>query len=125
NFIEYDGKVYFSAKDIVENYELWVTDGTETGTMLFKDINVGAYASNPEDFIEYNNKLYFTADDGINGRELWVTDGTAAGTIMLKDINPSGSSSPSHFANSYPVEYDGKLYFDADDGTNGRELWVT
>src|SRR5690606_9349054 len=79
NFIEYDGKVYFSAKDIVENYELWVTDGTETGTMLFKDINVGAYASNPEDFIEYNNKLYFTADDGINGRELWVTDGTAAG----------------------------------------------
>lgn len=44
-----------------------------------------------------------------------------AGTTLLKDIN-SGANS------SYPygfTEFNGKLYFRADDGTNGSELWVT
>ena len=39
---------------------------------------------------------------------------------MLKDINPSGSSDPKEF-----TLYNGKLYFSADDGTNGPELWET
>jgi hypothetical protein len=38
---------------------------------------------------------------------------------MVADINSSGDSSPSYLA-----VYDGKLYFQADDGTNGTELWV-
>lgn len=37
---------------------------------------------------------------------------------MVKDINPTTSSSPNEFA---ALGYD--LYFSADDGTNGRELW--
>lgn len=39
---------------------------------------------------------------------------------MVKNINPGSSSSPNLL-----FEKNGKLYFSADDGTNGSELWVT
>jgi hypothetical protein len=38
---------------------------------------------------------------------------------LVQDINPSGSSTPTHLTVA-----DGKLYFSADDGSNGAELWV-
>ena len=39
---------------------------------------------------------------------------------LIKDINPSGSADI-----GTPFEYNGKLYFSANDGTSGRELWVS
>lgn len=39
---------------------------------------------------------------------------------MVKDINPTGDSNPKEF-----MKLNGKLYFSADDGSNGRELWVS
>ena len=38
---------------------------------------------------------------------------------MVYDINPSGSSDP-----RYLTVFNDKLYFSAEDGTNGDELWV-
>ena len=37
---------------------------------------------------------------------------------MVADINPSGNSHP-----SYLTVFNNALYFKADDGTNGDELW--
>lgn len=39
NFKGYNGYVYFSAEDGFGNYELWKTNGTETGTVKVKEIN--------------------------------------------------------------------------------------
>ena len=39
---------------------------------------------------------------------------------MVKDINPSGDSMPTDLIN-----YNSKIFFTADDGVNGRELWIT
>lgn len=49
-----------------------------------------------------------------------MSDGTASGTKMVKDINPSGSSRPGNF-----FSHGGKLYFEARNGSDGKELWVS
>ena len=49
---------------------------------------------------------------------MWKSDGTGPGTKMAVDINPSGDSQPKLFTN-----VGGFLFFTADDGTLGEELW--
>ncbi|MDT0294601.1 ELWxxDGT repeat protein [Mesonia ostreae] len=118
DFTAYNNKVYFKAGDGNNGTELWVTDGTETGTVLFKDINPGSTNSghsNPKNFIEYNGQLYFGAYDG-NSYGLWVTDGTATNTIKIITTSDQLSNT---------FTYDDRLYFTADDGSNGRQLWVS
>ena len=34
----FEDKLYFAANDRVNGFELWVTDGTENGTLRLKDI---------------------------------------------------------------------------------------
>lgn len=122
---EYNGKLYFAASTPATGRELWVTDGTQAGTKLVKDINPGPDSGEVRYLTVYNGKLYFGANDGVHNHELWVSDGTEAGTVMLKNIGYDDIS----FTNAgYPAEfkeYNGKLYFSANDGTNGYELWVT
>ncbi|PZU80029.1 MAG: hypothetical protein DI529_16965 [Chryseobacterium sp.] len=87
NFIEYKGKVYFSASNGLENgAELWVTDGTEQGTMMVKDIVPGASASFPEKMMVYKDKLYFFITNN-SVKQLWESDGTEAGTKMLSAVS--------------------------------------
>ena len=59
------------------------------------------------------------ADYGVTGPELWRSNGTAVGTVLVKDIWPGGAGSfPSALTN-----VNGVLYFVADNGVYGRELW--
>ena len=80
--------LYFSATDRTNGVELWKSDGTASGTVMVKDINPGAGASNPSSFVNVGGILYFRAINGTSGAELWKSDGTASGTVMIKDINP-------------------------------------
>ncbi|HEX2956039.1 MAG TPA: ELWxxDGT repeat protein [Chitinispirillaceae bacterium] len=201
NMVEFNNKLVFFAYTDALGYELWITDGTSSGTTLIKDCNPGAahgqiytgttYTSGGNNHpylivqnhyspIVYKNKLYFFASDGINGYELWSTDGTTAGTQMVYDINPGTGNSlfprdyayifgdgpqftvlnddlffiaydptngfePRKITNNsgvvellmdiYPgntdsqirkiVNFNGALYFGANDGVNGHELWRT
>ncbi len=114
-------KLFFSSWTKQYGSELWVSDGTEAGTKMVKDIVPGASGSNPDDeeMVAMNGYLYFTASSTGHGEELWRSDGTAAGTQEVADINPGGGdSSPGGLA-----ALSGTLYFRADDGTTGRELW--
>ncbi len=117
---EFQNRLYFTANDGIHGREMWMSDGTEIGTKLLKDINP-SQTSEPVGMegIVYNNKYYFTANDGVHGMELWATDGTTVGTHMVKDVNLQGDSSPLHF-----YEFNGRLYFSAFD-SSGRELWVS
>ncbi len=114
-----DNKLFFVATDPNYGRELWVTDGTEAGTRLVKDINSGGDSS-PTNLTNVNGKLYFAADDGSNGKELWVSDGTETGTYMLKNIHPSDSSNPIRFIGTNSL-----LFFMANNGVDGEEIWVS
>ncbi len=121
-------KLIFSADDGVNGRELWSTDGTTAGTNLLKDIKVGPnsgvhYFTNTMTVEVIDNILYFKADDGINGVELWRTDGTTSGTYMVKDLNPEAGDGMSDFIVSFLTKANGMLYFTANDGVNGFELW--
>lgn len=119
--------LYFSGHDGVHGFELMRTDGTLAGTTLVKDINPTSH-SIPLGFAEVGANILFWANDGTNGYELWKTDGTSGGTVLIKDINPGASDSVHLLNNSLgnrPIQVvmGGVLYFIADDGTNGTELW--
>ncbi len=86
-----NGKICFAGRGDTTGEEPWVSDGTEAGTYMLKDIAAGNKGSvfpnnNGENFFtSYNGKLYFTA-----GSRLWMTDGTIAGTDSVGvDIIPA------------------------------------
>ena len=113
--------VFFTAEDIANGVELWVTDGTGPGTRMVKDIWSGTDHSMPEWFSRLGNSILFAAETTSEGAELWKSDGTEPGTLLVKDINPGGS----HSSPEYLTTSGGLVFFQADDGANGRELWCS
>lgn len=122
-------KAYFSATDADHGEELWVTDGTPTGTHMVKDINPGVATSDIQWLTRFNDKVVFSAkDDEDNGSELWISDGTEAGTYMIKDIHDFGSSNPIAFCQMDETHFvffatDGESEFAA--STPQRWLWIS
>ncbi len=62
--------------------------------------------------------MFFAGGPGID-RELWKSNGTLNGTVRVADIRPgSAGSEPGGL-----TDVAGTLFFVADDGSTGRELW--
>ncbi len=110
--------------------ELWMTNGTDVGTSVVKDIILfstssveqgGAWAT------VSNNRIFFVANDGKTGKELWMSTGASGNASLVKDICTISAgvgltvgSDPTHLVNA-----NGRLFFIADDGVNGKELWTS
>jgi ELWxxDGT repeat protein len=77
--------------------------------------------------IQYNGIILFVGNDGIHGNELWRTDGTVSGTWIVKDIRSGVASSGLilDVSTKSAVLAQGFLYFSANDGIHGNELWRT
>jgi ELWxxDGT repeat protein len=114
--------LYFSASSEDTGRELWKSDGTEGGTVLVKDIHPTS-SSDPEYLTVLGSTLYFSADNGTNGSELWKSDGTEAGTVLVKNIRPSIDGDDAGSDIEYITAVGNTLYFGANDGTYGSELW--
>ncbi|QRN98117.1 hypothetical protein JRI60_03310 [Archangium violaceum] len=118
-------ELYFTASDGVHGNELWKSDGTAGGTTLFRDLTPGS-ASSPlvgVPLVPVGKHgafaFAFASPQGVDGMEPWMSDGTPEGTRRLVDLARGPmSSSPSQLTVS-----GSRLFFVADEGVHGRELW--
>ena len=88
NLVVVRDKLFFVADDRTHGSELWVSDGTGSGTVMVKDIRPGNEDAYISRLFALGTDLFFVANDGSHGADLWKSDGTRAGTVMVKDIHP-------------------------------------
>jgi ELWxxDGT repeat protein len=119
NFTVAANKLFFVAKDDVNQFRLYVTEGTAATTQLLGPST--AVSGSITSMIAYNNKLFFTCHDGVNGQELWTSDGTVAGTVLFKDLYPGATGS---FPSAFTVA-NSKLFFMGDGVDGERRLYVS
>lgn len=90
--------------------EPWISDGTNKGTFLLKDIGPGASNSLfSNDAFSNDTILYFFAFDESNSNviNLWRTDGSSNGTYFIDSLGPN-------YPNKYYEEatfYKGEFYY--------------
>jgi ELWxxDGT repeat protein len=124
----FKGQLWFNAESDGHGSELFKSDGKNRfSTGMFMDLNPGKEDSYPHTLTLFKGKMFFVAEDGKHGKELWQTDGTFDGTSMVVDINSNlkfanSAATDSSYAQGLAV-YNDFLYFGADDGVHGFELW--
>lgn len=142
SMVLFNNYLYFSDGDGTSGLELARTNGSTVE--LVADIEPGIIGSSPvlTNAVILNSHLVFLATTGADGPELWISDGVPGGTTtILKEINPNpgdGSNPillPVFAAQddlvagsgiySRSLNYNGYIFFIADDGANGQELWKT
>lgn len=110
--------------------ELWTSDGTTAGTVMVTDVDLDLddhlwWLKYSHNLTVVGDRLFFVADDGVHGSELWTSDGTAEGTLMVKDIYPDSLEWPRDEPPKYLAAMGDRLFFAADDGVHGHELWTS
>lgn len=101
------------------NRSIWRTDGTAAGTF-----SLTPPLASLKTLTVVNNIFYFAASTNSTGLELWRSDGSAAGTYMLSDIfpGPTGGLATNPFILG---SYNNQIFFVANNGVAGEELWKT
>ena len=116
-----DGRAWFSALTPGAGRVLWRSDGTAEGTQPAFEKLQGEPAPIPEvaDWIAFQGVTFLSSTALEHGAELWRTDPATGESRLVRDIQPGpkGSNPRSFF------EFEGQLYFVAEDGIHGAELW--
>lgn len=114
NLINTNGTLYVMGSTSGIVGDVWKSNGTEAGTALVIS-GVHFFDTYP---IGVDGKLYFARyNTTTETPELWVSHGTLPGTEKLHDMGYNRSQRL--------AVLDGEVYFPADNGTDGNELWKT
>jgi ELWxxDGT repeat protein len=94
----YDGEVLFAGNwgSGAGRRELWVTDGTSTGTQVVIPAASSGFSPirfNPSNLEVYNGQVLFSGQNNTGLQSLWTTNGTSAGT---KEITPISGARPAY-----------------------------
>jgi len=120
-----EGKLFFSivvgsSGPAPRDTQLWVTDGTKSGTRLLRrPLSLSDEYSSPILALGAGLAFFSAYEASSASIEPWVTDGTVAGTRRLRDIAPGGES-------SYPRSFTrvgDRIFFSAYDETLAGQLW--
>lgn len=105
---------YIKANTLERNNNLFVTDGTEAGTLNLELITYGTI-SQP---VKFGEKWFFAVFDTDSSKvRLAETDGSPEGTKIF-------SQGPNLVAPYTFTEFKGELYFAGHNDEHGTELWV-
>jgi ELWxxDGT repeat protein len=113
--------VLFGAGLTENNVELWISDGTPSGTAEVRDLHPSG-SSNPDNFVRYNDQLWlFTANDG-SEVSWWATNGSSSGTFKIASL----ATVKDYFVPSISDAYlsGNRLFFSMNDGIVGQEPWI-
>ncbi|QGJ71774.1 Hypothetical protein PBC10988_34830 [Planctomycetales bacterium 10988] len=113
--------MFFIARERFTGYELWISNGTDAGTQLVKNIRPDSVSSLPRYLTNVNGTLFFQAHDGSIGLELWRSNGTEGSTQLVKDI----WSGFNWGIPRYLTNVNGTLFFRARESSTGYELWMS
>ncbi|MFO1022203.1 MAG: ELWxxDGT repeat protein [Planctomycetales bacterium] len=118
--------LYLTVHDPAHGSELWKVDVNVGGATLVSDLVPGAKSSTPYLMTVVNGTLYFGANDQQNDTLLYKIDNGTGLPVLLKDVAPADPSSPHTPDDLWDLtDVNGTLFFTANDGIHGMELWVS
>ncbi len=115
-----DGTLFFVATDSVHGPQVWKSDGTESGTEMF--VEVDNTDSIYPILIDVNGTLFFSVENYVtNVSSLWKSNADKTGAELVKEITMDVAlSAPKNLTNA-----GGKLFFSLEESFYGGELWVS
>ncbi|CAN5680186.1 hypothetical protein BH23CYA1_BH23CYA1_19410 [soil metagenome] len=118
--LPWNNQVYFTATTPEAGRELWVSDGTEGGTQLLKDIYAGPESSSISIIGKTETAIFMLANSS-EGQELWITEGSPESTRLVKRLGDPAQIEKDMI---YPGD-DKRLFFNASKTPDSTEMWVT
>ncbi|MFP5285693.1 MAG: hypothetical protein ACLGI9_08145, partial [Thermoanaerobaculia bacterium] len=77
-----EGKAYLVVDEYPQGFSLWVTDGSESGTVPVGKPGDGSLSS----IVAAGSRVFFVSSTEESGDELWTSDGTLQGTRRLTEL---------------------------------------
>lgn len=123
NITALNGKIYFIAYTMDYLIKPFVSDGTEQGTRILKELVPGGGSAYPNSFFSMGKDVYFISDGNSYASSFWKTDGTEDGTARVLDIYDLGTGSDQIIQ---PTVVNNLLYFTCINYERGEwQLWRT
>ena len=114
-----NGTLFFSANDGTNGHELWKSDGTAAGTVLVKDINPAPATATREPDQRQRHAVLHGRRRHVRQRAVEDRRHRRRHRARSRTSTPaSRAATPRNLTN-----VNGTLFFTANDGTHGSELW--
>jgi ELWxxDGT repeat protein len=116
----FNNKLFFITNSDNGEYKCYVTDNGSDAVVV-KDLTPALNIDNAYPLAQSGDWFYFSAYNPATGYELYKSDGET--NNFIKDIDVTYKSNDYNFSKT--VANSNGLFFVADDGKNGLELWKT